>query len=214
MERERTRIAQDMHDEIGSKLARISFLSETAKAETKGSNPANGAIHSLSLTARDLLQSLDRMVWAVNPRNDSLEELAAYLNRYASEYFQNTPIRCRLAFPKDLPHIQLSAETRHNVFLAFEEALANTLKHSRATQVSAELTCYKETIEICIADDGCGFDAEAQALASNRTASEQIGLAGMCRRMRSIGGTCQITSSLTGGTLVKFVLLLPKTNGL
>ncbi len=213
-ERERTRIAQDMHDEIGSKLARISFLSELAKGEAKDTHPANGALHSLSLTARDLLQSLDRMVWAVNPRNDSLEELAAYLNRYASEYFQSTAIRCRPSFPKDLPPRQLSAETRHNIFLAFEEALANTLKHSRATQVSAELTCDRETIEIRIADDGCGFNVEAQTLASSRAAGEQIGLAGMCQRMRSIGGTCQITSSPTGGTLVKFVLPLPKTDGL
>ncbi|MEI9960808.1 MAG: triple tyrosine motif-containing protein [Limisphaerales bacterium] len=128
MERERTRIARDMHDEIGSKLARISFLSEVVKGEVKSSNQSDGVIDSLSKTARDLLQSLDRMLWAVNPRNDSLEKLSAYLNRYAAEYFQNTSIRCRLAFPENLPAIQLSAETRHNIFLAFEEALANTLK--------------------------------------------------------------------------------------
>ena len=81
------------------------------------------------------------MLWAVNPRNDSLERLSAYLNRYAAEYFQNTSIRCQLAFPENLPDVQLSAETRHNIFLAFEEALANTLKHSAATQVSAQLIC-------------------------------------------------------------------------
>src|SRR6266516_6486282 len=88
----------------------------------------NCVVESLSKTARELLQSLDRMLWAVNPRNDSLEKLSAYLNRHAAEYFQNTPIRCRLAFPGNLPPISLSAETRHNIFLAFEEALANTLK--------------------------------------------------------------------------------------
>ena len=212
MERERTRIAQDMHDEIGSKLARISFLSEVARGETKDSSHADGAIDSLSKTSRDLLQSLDRMVWAVNPRNDSLEELSSYLNRYAAEYFENTPIRCRPSFPKNLPARQLSAETRHNIFLAFEEALANTLKHSAATQVSATLTCDNGTIEICIADNGRGFDVELMAATTQGDTGEHLGLCGMYQRLRSIGGECQITSSLDGGTLVKFVLSLSKTN--
>jgi signal transduction histidine kinase/ligand-binding sensor domain-containing protein len=213
MERERTRIAQDMHDEIGSKLARISFLSETAKGEAENSNPADSVMDSLSKTARDLLLSLDRMVWAVNPRNDSLEELSGYLNRYASEYFQSTSIECRLSFPKNLPAIQLSAETRHNIFLAFEEALTNTLKHSGATQVGAELTCENGSIEICIADNGCGFDIAAQAAATkNREANEHLGLSGMYQRLSSIGGKCEITRSLDGGTRVKFILPLSKRN--
>jgi len=213
MERERTRIARDMHDEIGSKLARISFLSELAKSETKALNQPDGVVDSLSKTARELLQALDRMLWAINPRNDSLEKLSAYLNRYAAEYFQHTPIRCRLAFPGNLPAIQLSAEMRHNIFLAFEEALANILKHSAATQVSAELVCNRGIVEISISDNGCGFSGEAQnAAAAKPEAGERLGLSGMHHRLRAVGGECQITSSPGGGTLVKFVLPLPKTN--
>jgi streptogramin lyase len=134
IERERTRIARDMHDEIGSKLARISYLSEIVKAEAKDLGPEEATVDSLSKTARDLLQSFDQMLWAVNPRNDSLERLSAYLNRYAAEYFQNAPICCRRTFPEDLPAVQLTAETRHNIFLAFQEALANVLQHSAATK--------------------------------------------------------------------------------
>ncbi|MEJ0089845.1 MAG: two-component regulator propeller domain-containing protein [Limisphaerales bacterium] len=213
MERERTRIAQDMHDEIGSKLARISFLSEVVKSEAKVSNQSDSMVDSLSKTARDLLQSLDRMLWAVNPRNDSLEKLSAYLNRYAAEYFQHTPIRCRLAFPGNLPAIQISAETRHNIFLAFEEALANTLKHSAATQVSAELVYNNGTIEIFINDNGCGFSVEARTAAvSKPEAGEHLGLSGMYHRLHYVGGECRITSSPGSGTLVKFVLPLLKTN--
>jgi ligand-binding sensor domain-containing protein/signal transduction histidine kinase len=214
MERERTRIARDMHDEIGSKLARISFLSEVVKSGATDPNHSNGAVDSLAKTARELLQSLDRMLWAINPRNDSLETLSAYLNRYAAEYFQNTSIRYRLAFPKDLPDIQLSAETRHNIFLAFEEALANTLKHSAATQVSAELACHNGIVEISIADNGCGFGVESRTeAAAKRAASEHLGLSGMRHRLRSVGGECQINSSPESGTLVKFVLPLPEKNG-
>lgn len=213
MERERTRIAQDMHDEIGSKLARISFLSEVVKGETKNPAPADGAVDSLSRTARDLLQSLDRMVWAVNPRNDSLEELSAYLNRYAAEYFQNTPIQCRLNFPKTLPAIALSAETRHNVFLAFEEALANVLKHSAATQVSAGLIQKNGVIEISISDNGRGFSpGEPRKAVVNPEADERLGLRGMYQRLRSLGGDCQVASTPENGTQVKFVLPLPQTD--
>ncbi|HEV2436380.1 MAG TPA: two-component regulator propeller domain-containing protein [Verrucomicrobiae bacterium] len=213
IERERARIARDMHDEIGSKLARISYLSEVVKAEAKGPSQVDGPVDSLSKTARELLQSLDRMLWAVNPRNDSLERLSAYLNRYAAEYFQTTPIRCRLAFPENLPAIQLTAETRHNIFLAFQEALANTLKHSAATQVSAELTCDNGTIEISIADNGCGFNVQTQSAAAGKCETAgHLGLSGMCHRLHSLGGKCQISSSPGSGTLVKFVLPLHPTN--
>lgn len=214
MERERTRIARDMHDEIGSKLARISFLSEIAKGEANGSTPANGTVDSLSRTARELLQSLDRMLWAVNPRNDSLERLSAYLNHYAAEYFQNTPIRCRWSFPENLPAVQLSAETRHNIFLAFEEALANTLKHSAATEVSAILACRDGKIEIAIADNGRGFsvDTENKTTANGET-DGHLGLSGMSERLRSLGGECQVTSSPGVGTSVKFVLPISEDNG-
>ncbi len=158
MERERTRIARDMHDEIGSKLARISFLSEALKGQTRGTGKADGAIDSLAKTARDLLQSLDRMLWAVNPRNDSLEKLSGYLNAYAAEYFQNTPIQCRLDFRKISPPCRYQRRRATNIFLAFEEALANTLKHSGATQMSAELKSQNGIYEISIADNGCGFN--------------------------------------------------------
>jgi len=213
MERERTRIARDMHDEIGSKLARISFLSEMVNGEVKSPNQPNGVVESLSKTARELLQSLDRMLWAVNPRNDSLERLSAYLNRYAAEYFQNTPVRCRLAFPENLPPVQLSAETRHNIFLAFEEALANTLKHSAATEVNAQLTCHNGSIEISIADNGRGFSVKTQTEMAAKMAGGHLGLSGMSDRLHSVGGECQITSSPGSGTLVKFLLPICKSNG-
>jgi signal transduction histidine kinase len=143
-----------------------------------------------------------------------LEKLSAYLNRYAAEYFQNTPIRCRLTFPETLPAVQLSAETRHNIFLAFEEALANTLKHSAAKQVSAGLTCDNGTVEISIADNGCGFNVESKTeAASKRDTNGRLGLSGMYHRLQSIGGECQIHSSAESGTFVKFVLPLPIKNG-
>jgi signal transduction histidine kinase/ligand-binding sensor domain-containing protein len=213
MERERTRIARDMHDEIGSKLARISFLSEVVKSETKGPAQADGVVDSLSRTARDLLESLDRMLWAVNPRNDSLDALSAYLNHHGAEYFLNTAIHCSLDFPKNLPAIPLSAETRHNLFLAFEEALANALKHSGAKEVKAELTYRAGVLEISVADNGCGFVVDVRPEAeAQREAAGHLGLSGMCHRLQFIGGQCRVTSAPGQGTLVQFVLPLSKSN--
>jgi len=188
-------------------------VGQEVDGEPRRPSRGEARFQTLSKTARELLQSLDRMLWAINPRNDSLEKLSAYLNRYAAEYFQHTPIRCRLAFPGNLPAIQLSAEMRHNIFLAFEEVLANILKHSAATQVSAELVCNRGIVEISISDNGCGFSGEApNANAAKPETSERLGLSGMHHRLRAVGGECQITSSPGGGTMVKFVLPLPKTN--
>jgi len=211
MSRERMRIAQDMHDDIGSKLARISYLSEVVKAQTQGFHQSAEVVDSLAKTARDLLHSLGQMVWAVNPRNDSLENLASYLNRYASDYFQNTAILCQLSIPTSLPATPLSAEIRQNIFLAFEETLTNTMKHSGAACVNVDLGVEHGRLRITVSDDGRGFDPSAVVESSNdRAADNGLGLSGLQRRMQSIGGTCEIQSSPGRGTRVTLSLELPR----
>ncbi|MGH8022528.1 MAG: triple tyrosine motif-containing protein, partial [Limisphaerales bacterium] len=139
LERERMRIARDMHDEMGSKLTKISFLSECASTDAKSGKSLSEKIDSIAQTSRELLKTMDEIVWAVNPRNDNLENLANYLAHHAIEYFQNTAVECDLRLPRETPHYPLSSETRHNLFLAFEEALNNVLKHSTATRVKVEM---------------------------------------------------------------------------
>ena len=159
MERERTRIAQDMHDEIGSKLTRISFLSEVARSGGASPGEDGTAVEAIADTSRELLQALDEIVWAVNPRNDNLEHLAGYLEQYAREYFLQTPVECVITVPPSLPAVELTAEVRHNVFLAFEEALGNTLKHANPSRVNITMTVRGEEFEIVVQDDGRGFTA-------------------------------------------------------
>jgi len=206
MDRERARIAQDMHDEIGSKLTRISFLSEIARHAGENAPEVAPPVEAIASTSRELLQALDEIVWAVNPRNDNLEHLAGYLEQHAREYFQKTEILCEIQVPAQLPAFPLSAELRHNVFLAFEEALNNTLKHARASRVGISMELKPGAFEIRVEDDGQGFAPGAGSK------PEQDGLANMRTRLQSVGGSCEISSQPGKGTRIclRFPLRQPQ----
>ncbi len=202
MDKERMRIAQDMHDEIGSKLSKIAYLSDIMNLRSNGSEAEN--LRSIAGTSRDLLQSLDEIVWAVNPRNDSLERLAAYLGHYATEYLQDTPVELDMDLPAGLPDHALSAETRHNLFLAFEEALANALKHSGATKINVSMKLAGSRFSITVQDNGKGFAAGATTVRNGGG----NGLGNMRQRLRDVEGDCQVESSLQKGTTVHLTLEL------
>jgi signal transduction histidine kinase len=206
LERERMRIARDMHDEIGSKLTKISFMSERARLDAKSGGVAAEKIASIADTSRELLQTMDEIVWVVNPHNDSLEQLTAYLGHYADEYFQNTSVECELRLPQNEAHFPLSSETRHNLFLAFEETLNNVLKHSGASKVKVEMTLAAPTFEIIATDNGRGFEVPAAAATkpapAGRGGHGGNGLKNMRQRLADSGGECVVRSRLGEGTSV------------
>ncbi len=215
LERERMRIARDMHDEMGSKLTKISFLSEHAQMDAGAANsPMNKKMQDIAQTSRDLLQTMDEIVWVVNPRNDSLDNLVTYLNHYATEYFQNTSVECVLRLPAVIPHHPLSSEARHNLFLTFEEALNNVLKHSGATRVTVEMKITLLEFEYKITDNGHGFKVPARAASASRANANGKrggnGLNNMQQRLVDIGGECLISSQLETGTTVAVRLPLGK----
>jgi signal transduction histidine kinase len=205
MERERMRIARDMHDEIGSKLTKISFITERAKHELQGQDPVARKLDSIAGTSRDLLQTLDEIVWAVNPHNDTLEHLAAYLGQYATEYLQNTAVECEMHIPRGLPHHPLSAEARHNLFLAFEESLGNALKHGQPTRIRVDMQIAPSQFTITVEDNGRGFDPAAGEGATS--GHHGNGLQNMRQRLDILGGQCNIQSRPGRGTTV--VLAVP-----
>jgi len=196
MERERTRIAQDMHDEIGSKLTRISFLSEAARYAVGEKGQGAPQVEAIADTSRDLLQALDEIVWAVNPRNDNLEHLVGYLEQYAREYFHGTPTECIITVPDQLPKLTLNAESRHNIFLAYEEALGNVLGHAHASTVKIRMALSESGFEIIVRDDGDGFSQPA--VHANR--NHRDGMRNMRERLRAVGGHFSITSAPGRGT--------------
>jgi signal transduction histidine kinase/ligand-binding sensor domain-containing protein len=207
MERERSRIAQDIHDDLGASLTRIAMLSESVRGEKNVPEPVSKNLDRIFGTARELTRAMDEIVWAVNPRHDTLDSLANYLSRFAHDYLSAANIRCRLDVPLQLPPLPVTAEIRHNLFLAFKEALHNIVQHGAAAEVRVELKLEAAQLTLRVADDGRGFDAATpiDGRAKDRIARGN-GLANMRRRLVDIGGACEISSKPGMGTTVVFSL--------
>jgi len=206
IERERARIARDIHDDLGAHLTRITMLSESARSELDASTETAGELNQIYDTSRELTRSMDEIVWAVNPKHDTMESLANYLERFAQDLLATAGIRCRLDMPMQFPDWRLTAEVRHNLFLAFKETLHNIVKHAAATEVRIALTLEKSAFELIIADNGRGFDPAKEAAPGPGRFSN--GLGNMRRRLREIGGRCEIESSPGQGTKVIFAVPL------
>jgi signal transduction histidine kinase/ligand-binding sensor domain-containing protein len=200
LEKERARIARDMHDEVGAKLTRLSLLSEMAAGHAGLPSSASGEVKEISETARETIRSFEEIVWAVNPRNDTLADLVHYLCRYAEDYFDGSPVQCAFDLGTEIPHVMLPTEVRHHVFLAAKEALSNVLKHANASRVRLQLALAPDEFKISIEDDGCGFDIAAPP----KRASGGNGLENMRERLHSIGGRLECHSQPNQGTRIVF----------
>ena len=198
LEGERLRISQDMHDEVGSALSEITILTELVKKESNGPHNADAHIRKISDRSREVTQSINQIVWAINPKNDPLENFVAYIRHYAVQYFTASPIRCRCDFPETVPDVHLSAEARRNVFLAVKESLHNIVKHSFATEAVITLRNTGAAIEILIEDNGVGFSPGTRSSIGN-------GLDNMTMRLAQIKGVCEVQSSPGAGTRVRIV---------
>ncbi|HEX4264251.1 MAG TPA: two-component regulator propeller domain-containing protein [Verrucomicrobiae bacterium] len=202
IEKERGRIAKDIHDDLGSSLTRIMMLGERVEEGLDKSEDVGPHISKIVSSARHTVQSLDEIVWAVNPENDTLNGLLEYISHYADEFFENTNVNCRLELPVELPPFSLAAETRHNLFLMVKEALNNALKHSGATEVRVEVTVKSGLVQIVVEDNGRGFDMAAAV------ARKGNGLENMRKRIESLGGKFEVVSAPQSGTTLKAVLQL------
>jgi signal transduction histidine kinase/ligand-binding sensor domain-containing protein len=196
MELERQRIARDIHDDLGSGLTEIILLSDNLHDELPSSASAEKMVTEIGSRARALTRGMDEVVWAVNPRNDTLESLLTYFNKFSQEYLTHAGVRCRMDVPVELPHVPLSAQARHHLYLACKEAINNIVKHSRASEVWVRLQIEGEGFALGIEDNGHGFDA-AEVARGN-------GLHNMRKRLEELGGRCDIESKPGGGTRVTF----------
>jgi len=207
IERERSRIARDIHDDLGAQLTHITMMSETARGNVADRERVAAGLEKIYDTARELTRSMDEIVWAVNPRHDTIEGLATYLERFAQDWLASASIRCWLDLPLHFPEWRLNSEVRHNVFLAFKEALHNTVKHSGASEVFVRLTLKADSFELAVEDNGRGFSIGEKTKADSATPGRPAsgnGLENMTRRLAAIGGNCEINSTPGAGTKVAF----------
>jgi signal transduction histidine kinase/ligand-binding sensor domain-containing protein len=195
LEKERARIARDLHDQLGANLTQVALLGELA--ETDKDLPAEVESHArqISQTARETTRALDEIVWTVNPSNDTLDGLVNYICKYAQEYLALAGLKYRLEVPADLPPIPISPELRHNIFLAAKEAVNNVVKHSRATSAWLRLRLEADRFTLEIEDNGRGLGAGDQNKGRN-------GLRNMRKRLEEIGGSFTIGPGHEGGACI------------
>jgi signal transduction histidine kinase len=205
LEAERTRIARDLHDDLGSSLTEISALANTGQRLQPGeSNPAH-LLHTIAGKARSLIAALDVIVWAVDPAENSLQSLADYLSGYADEYVSHAHISCRFKVPVAFPPVTLDGRVRHELFMSVKEALNNVVRHADATEVEFQMTVSDDALNIVIADNGKGFDP--------KIIREGYGLENLSGRLKRLGGRCLIESRPGSGTTIKISLPLPAPAG-
>lgn len=200
LERERLRIARDIHDDLGARVTEISLLSAMARNNGAFSEQARDEFHRITLQSRDLVAALYETVWAVNPENDNLESVGNYLRQRINSQCTQAGLRCRLHISPLPPIIEISSRIRHNISMAAREAMHNVIKHAHASQVTVNISFAEVGLTIALQDDGCGFDP------LNGVAGH--GLVNMKRRLEDIGGSCSIQSVPGGGTTVVFCLVL------
>lgn len=208
LERERARIAQDIHDDLGASLTRIGMLSESATEDLRDPPRAAESLAQIYSTARDLTRAMDEIVWAVNPRHDTLDSLTNYVARFAHDFLSAAHIRCRLDATMSVPDLAVRSEIRHNLFLAFKETLNNAVKHSDASEVRVSFEFAPGEFKLAVTDNGSGFDpGKTRGYPTHGRVVSGYGIAGIRTRLEQVGGRMIITSQPGAGTRVE--LLVP-----
>ena len=192
VEKERTRIATDMHDDLGAGLSRIKFLSETIGIKKQQHEPIEEDVNKIREYSHEMIDKMGEIVWALNKKNDTLSDLLSYTRAYAMEYLSQNGIQCKAELPENIPPIFVSGEFRRNIFLILKEALHNIVKHSQASDVSL-LIHLNHHLSIELKDNGVGFD-------KNNTRAFSNGLSNMQARSKEIGGKINIVNK--NGTVV------------
>ncbi|HSY17394.1 MAG TPA: two-component regulator propeller domain-containing protein [Candidatus Acidoferrales bacterium] len=198
LDKERTRIARDLHDDLGGSLTQVKQLFELAIRNHAAPDKMSQYLQRGLAKTQHGIKSLDETVWAVNPHNDTLPDLIDYIGQSAVEFLHAADIRCRVDLPASPPGRTISAEARHNLFLVVKEALNNVVRHAHASEVRLQAAVTGEAMTLTITDNGRGFE-QTPAIA------QADGLRNMSQRMEEIGGQFRIESKPGAGTNISLV---------
>lgn len=203
LERERARIARDIHDDLGSALTQLVLQGEVAQTEFPPGSTARAKLDQLCDRARNVSHALEEVLWVVNSKRDTLRDFSSYVCKYAQSFLSPTPIRCRLDVQSGLPAMEFDLPVRRGLFLAVKEALNNAAKHSGATELFLRVHRGGDNLVVEVEDNGRGFDA---AIPRN----EGNGLVNMQQRLQEMGGACAVISAPGAGCQVQFIVPLTR----
>lgn len=206
LEKERARIARDLHDQLGANLTQVALLGELAQDDKDSPQEVQAHAEQICQTALETTHALDEIVWTVNPSNDTLDGLINYICKYAQDYLALAGLRYRLDVPAQLPNTPISPELRHNMFLAAKEAVNNVVKHAQASAASIRLRLDQKRFTLEIEDNGRGM-----AGLDEKAAQARNGLRNMRKRMEDVGGEFTISAAPEGGSIVRLTAPLGST---
>ncbi len=199
IETERTRIAKDIHDDLGATLSAIRLLSKFGQAPEMPEARLREDMRQIAAKALESTQSLDEIVWAVDPHADSLESFVNYACAFATEQLALADVRCRLDLPEQIPAMSLQADVRHNLFLAFKEVITNVLKHAAATEVHVKMEIGAHALDVTVTDNGRGMPLRPPSVPD----TGHHGIPNLHDRLQKIGGHCELQHRPGQGVMVR-----------
>jgi len=203
LSRERARIARDIHDEIGARLTELALEGEVIQTKLPAESNVRPKLVALCEKARGMSGAMDEVVWAVNPRRDTVRDFATYACKYARRFLSSTPIRCRLEVEENLPDVVFELPVRRSLLLAVKEAINNAVKYSGADRLFLRINVQGRQLLVVVEDNGKGFDLQ-------KADPQRNGLSNMTERLRELGGVCRIVTRPGGGCRVEFEVPLSK----
>jgi len=193
VERLRTKISTDLHDDIGSTLSSISILSELV-LHKKDKEQTDEMLNEIKDNAINLMEKMDDIVWSINPKNDSLEDLLSRITRFASQLFEAKNIEHVITIQPDIKDLKLSMESRQHLYLIIKESINNIVKHANCTKASITAICKDHLLNVVINDNGKGFKTDRNYSGN--------GLINLKERAIKMGANVQIDSISRKGTTV------------
>jgi signal transduction histidine kinase len=200
LERVRTRIAADLHDDIGASLSEVALLSEVLKQKNAVTQPDSlDMLTQIAERARGVVDTMSDVVWAIDPRRDDLSTVILRISELASEVLEAKGIACEIQAPPEPEKIKLTPEQRRHLFLIFKEAFTNIVRHSSCRRASLKVSVSDHHLVAEIQDDGCGC-ANLPLGEEVRQSRGGHGLENMQARAVELGGELQIDSTPGRGT--------------
>jgi signal transduction histidine kinase/ligand-binding sensor domain-containing protein len=206
----RNKIAQDLHDNVGSTLSSISVYSQVAQIQNEGGDQQelNDILGKISITSTDMISEMNDIVWAINPRNDSMEKIVQRMESFAKPLLAAKGIQFQFRYDKAILSTWLQMEKRKNFYLIFKEAINNIIKYSNAGSVTVDIGIRNRKLELLVKDNGVGFDP-ARAMADQRQSLSGNGLRNMKMRASEMRGELSIKSKPGEGTSIHLISPIP-----